>query len=41
MDYPPKQTRRADPGKPGQNKPNYSDNNPTVIDLTDPRDQQT
>ncbi len=41
MDNPPKQTRRANPRKPGQNKPNYTDNYSTVIYLTDPRDQQT
>jgi hypothetical protein len=41
MDDPAEQAGRADPRESGQNKPNNSDKYSPVIDLTEPRYQQT
>lgn len=41
VDDPPKETCRADPRKASEYKPNYSNNNPSVINLSESGNQQT
>ena len=37
MNHPPEQTGRSDPRKPGHHQPDDPDEDPSVVDLTEPR----
>lgn len=39
VDDPSKKPRRSDPRKAGQDKPNYANDNSSVIDLSEPGNQ--